>query len=142
MSEGLSWAGADRFLGEFRELRPGRPDGPSLRAAVRDKGEEYETLLVRYLQAGTALVVSGSGAHDVLDAEARYIGPLMVLTDGEWAWYSDLAYYVERYHVPLERRFVERVRALEGVPPAVGHAELVAMEEAMLGDLDQDGPAH
>ncbi|MFE4920754.1 hypothetical protein [Streptomyces sp. NPDC056661] len=28
---------ADRFLGEFQELEHGRPDGPSLRAAVRDQ---------------------------------------------------------------------------------------------------------
>ncbi|MEV1176802.1 hypothetical protein [Nonomuraea sp. NPDC049784] len=126
----------DRFLGDFQELPHERPDGPSLRAAVRDKGEEYEALLVKYLQAGTLFVVSGSGAHDVLIPEAKYIGPLAMLTDGQWFWYSDLAYYVERYHVQLSERFVEHVRNLKGVPSTVDHAELVALQDKILGPED------
>ncbi len=93
---------------------------------------------MRYLQAGTLFVVSGDAAHDVLAAEANYIGPLAALTDGEWVWHSDLAYYVERYHVPLDECFVKRVRHLKGVPPTVSHADLIALEEVMIGDTGED----
>jgi hypothetical protein len=34
-----------------------------------------------------------------------------VLTDGQYAWPSDLAYYVERYHVRLPDDFVSVIAA-------------------------------
>ncbi|GHA71583.1 MULTISPECIES: hypothetical protein [Streptomyces] len=90
----------DRFLGEFQELAHGRPDGPVLRDAVRDHAGTDEEKLLRYLRAGPALAVTGSPVHDALSSE--FIGALELHTDGEWFWYSDLAHYVERYHVPLD----------------------------------------
>jgi hypothetical protein len=46
------WVNFDKFpsADRFRELEYGRPDGPSLRAAVRTEGPEHERDLVLYLR--------------------------------------------------------------------------------------------
>ncbi|MEO3784130.1 hypothetical protein ABGB12_12415 [Actinocorallia sp. B10E7] len=68
----------DRFLGEFSELPYGRPDGPSLSAAVRDRGEDDEELLVRYLRSGAILAASSSRTRDVLSPTEEVIEPDMI----------------------------------------------------------------
>ncbi|MGW6523259.1 MULTISPECIES: hypothetical protein [unclassified Streptomyces] len=125
---------SDRFVGEFRELGHGRPDGPSLHAAVRDEGGQDEKSLTCYLREGAVLAVTGSGVHDVLSPERELIGGLSLLTDGQWFWYSDLAHYVERYHVTLDERFIQDARSRNWSPPRLTHDDLVEIEEAMFDD--------
>ncbi|WP_327686246.1 hypothetical protein [Streptomyces sp. NBC_00467] len=90
------------FVGEFRELGHGRPDGPSLRSTVRAQEPESARELVEYLRAGTVLAAATTLVHDVLSPNNAVIGELHLLTDGRWLWYSDLAQYVERHHVALD----------------------------------------
>ena len=45
------------------------------------------------------LAVTGARLYDILSPERELIGGLSLLTDGQWFRYSDLARYVERYHV-------------------------------------------
>ncbi|WP_225814378.1 hypothetical protein [Streptomyces spinosus] len=126
----------DRFLGEFQELAHGRPDGPSLRESVRDHAAPDEEKLVRYLRAGSALAVTGSPAHDALSGE--FIGALELHTDGEWFWYSDLAHYVEHYHVPQDEIFIDHARAHHWAPPALSTEDLIAIADT-LEALDTEG---
>ncbi|WP_225812235.1 hypothetical protein [Streptomyces spinosus] len=119
----------DRFLGEFQELAHGRPDCPALRDSVRDHAAPDEEKLVRYLRAGSALAVTGSPAHDALSGE--FIGALELHTDGEWFWYSDLAHYVERYHVPLDEDFTDHARAHHWTPPALSTEDLIEIADTL-----------
>lgn len=128
---------AGRFLGEFQELEHGRTDGPSLRDCRRREGEAYEADLVRYLRAGSVLAATTSGVHDVLSPSNELIGGLHLLTDGEWFWYTDLAHYVEHYHVPLEARFVDHARGRGWTPAQLSDAELVWIADAF---FPNDGP--
>lgn len=125
---------SDRFVGEFRELGHGRPDGPSLHAAARDEGDRDEQSLARYLREGAVLAATTTRVHDVLSPEHELIGGLSLLTDGQWFWYSDLAHYVERYHVTLDERFVQHARSRNWSPPQLTQDELVEIEEAMFDD--------
>ncbi|KQX73110.1 MULTISPECIES: hypothetical protein [unclassified Streptomyces] len=127
----------DRFLGEFQELAHGRPDGPALRDSVRDHAAPDEEMLVRYLRSGAVLTVTGSSVHDALSSE--FIGVLELLTDGEWFWYSDLAHYVERYHVPLDESFVDHARAHHWTPPALSTGDLIRIGDT-LEALDAEDP--
>ncbi|MEU9438388.1 hypothetical protein [Streptomyces sp. NPDC048252] len=129
-----------RFLGEFQELEHGRPDGPALRDSVRDHAAPDEEKLVRYLRAGSALAVTASPVHDALSSE--FIGALELHTDGEWFWYSDLAHYVERYHVSLEETFVDHARAHRWAPPALSPEDLIRIGDALeeLDAVDPEGP--
>ena len=124
--------GAARFLGGFRELPHGRADGPSLRAAVGDRAGPDELAIVRYLRNGAVLAVSGSAVPDVLSADHELIDSLHLHTDGLWFWYSDLAHYVERYHVALDEEFVEHARRRNFTPPQLSEADLIGLSETLL----------
>lgn len=56
---------SDRFVGGFRELGHGQPEGPSLHAAVRDEGDHDEQSLTRYLREDVVLAATGTRVHDV-----------------------------------------------------------------------------
>ncbi|MFF9458669.1 hypothetical protein [Streptomyces flaveolus] len=57
-----------------------------------------------------------------------------MLTDGQWLWYSDLAHYVERYHVTLDERFIQHARNQHWTPPQLTPAELADIEAAFHDD--------
>lgn len=120
---------ADRILGEFRELQHGSPQGPSLIAAVRSEGDPHEEDLVRYLRAGSVIAATGSAVYDVLSPTNELIDRLHLLTDGEWFWHTDLAHYVERYHVPVDERFVAHARRRGWVPPHLSDDQLVQIAD-------------
>ncbi|MFD7910906.1 hypothetical protein ACFV30_09265 [Streptomyces sp. NPDC059752] len=126
---------ADRFLGTFRELENGRPDGPSLHDCVRGKGDPHEGDLVRYLRAGQVLAATGSAVYDVLSSTKELMDALHLLTDGEWFWRTDLAHYVERYHVPVDVRFVEHARLRGWSPPQLSEAEMLRITDAVFPDV-------
>ncbi|MFF9147771.1 hypothetical protein ACF1BN_23240 [Streptomyces sp. NPDC014861] len=125
---------SDRFIGDFRELGHGRSDGPSLHAAVRDEGDQDEQSLARYLCEGGVLAVTGTRLYDILSPERELIGGLSLLTDGQWFWYSDLAHYVERYHVALDQRFVQHARSRNWSPPELTDDELVEIGDALFDE--------
>ncbi|HJD80682.1 hypothetical protein [Kitasatospora aureofaciens] len=122
------------FVGDFRELEHGRPDGPSLRAAVRDTEPEYGRDLVRYLRSGSALIATPSAVPDVLSPSGAVIGGLHLLTDGQWLWYSDLAYYVEHYRVTLDPWFIEHARNNDWMVPELSDSDLDAMLTVLIKD--------
>lgn len=122
------------FVGDFRELEYGRPDGPSLRAAVRAEGPEHERGLVQYLRSGSALFCTPSAVPDVLSSTDAVIAGLHLLTDGKWLWYSDLAHYVEHYHVALDPGFVEHVQSNGWAVPELSGSDLDAMLTVLLAD--------
>ncbi|MFI0990495.1 hypothetical protein [Streptomyces exfoliatus] len=125
---------ASRFIGEFRELAHGRPDGPSLRESVGCGSPENLTGIVAYLRGGATLAATGQLTVDALDPQGGSIGELSLRTDGEWFWYSDLAFYVEKYNVTIESEFVENARARDWVCPEVREDELEALTDLFFND--------
>lgn len=93
-------------IGFFRELRHGKPDGPILRESLRAAAGLHDAELVAYLRAGVALMSAPGIVRDVLAPEAGIIGSLSILTDGTYAWPSDLAHYVARHHASVPDEFV------------------------------------
>ncbi len=120
---------ADRFLGQFRELKHGSPQGPSLIAAVRSEGDPHEEDLVRYLRAGSVIAATGSAVYDFLSPTNELIDRLHLLTDGEWFWHIDLAHYVERYHVAVDDLFVAHARHRGWAPPQLSDDQLVRIAD-------------
>lgn len=98
-----------RRAGFFRELPHGDPAGPSL-LTERDKLPDRAEV-AQYLEAGALVVASPGVGFDVLSAQHDVIGPIHLLTDGEWLWPADLAYYVRTYDVAIPQDFLERIRS-------------------------------
>lgn len=122
------------FVGDFRELEQGDPDGPSLVSAVGAEASANARELVEYLRSGALLAATATLVHDVLSPDNAPIGGLHLLTDGQWLWYSDLAHYVEHYNVALEPQFIAHAHANGWVVPQVDVAKLRALEVIVLGD--------
>ncbi|GLW54476.1 hypothetical protein [Kitasatospora phosalacinea] len=121
-----------RYVGDFREWGHGRPDGPSIRAAVRAAPGEDEPELLRYLRGGALLYATPSAVPDVLGPAGAVIGGLHLFTDGRWLWFSDLAHYVERHHVVLDPDFLAHARGNGWVVPVLDDDDLQAVPAAIL----------
>jgi hypothetical protein len=115
-------------VGFFRELRHGRPDGPSIDDCAERSGGRDEDAIVRYLNAGATLAATGSMVDDCLDNTRKGVAPLEIATDGRWVWPRDLAYYVGEYHVRLPQEFVEHMRAHDWTARAFTSEELEGLE--------------
>lgn len=99
-----------KSVGFFRELRHGDEQGLSLKKVIRNSPSDNEDKIVKYLDSGVAFCVTAGLVSDVLDESKGVIGSLEILTDGEWAWPSDLSYYVKYYHIDLDTKFIEHIK--------------------------------
>ncbi|MFI9275271.1 hypothetical protein ACIGXM_31850 [Kitasatospora sp. NPDC052896] len=122
------------FVGDFRELAQGSPDGPSLRYATRAEAFDGAREPAEYLRSGALPAATTTLARDVLAPDNPVIGGLHLLTDGYWLWYSDLAHYVEHYHVALDPRFITHAQANGWTVPQLDDADLLALQAVLLGD--------
>ncbi|GAA5014612.1 hypothetical protein GCM10025734_62290 [Kitasatospora paranensis] len=122
------------MIGDFRELGRGRPDGPSLRSAVRDRESAHARELVEYLRNGTVLVAATTLVRDVLSPDQAVIGGWHLMTDGHWLWNSDLAHYVRHYHVALDPEFIRHARRNDWTVPELSDSDVDAMVAVLLGD--------
>lgn len=104
--------------GFFSELKHGRSEGGSLRAALQPEAGPDDAQFVAYLRAGKSLMVAPGPVRDVLAANA-IIGTLEILTDGTFAWPSDLAHYIERHHALPPAALLEHARTNGFVMPQV-----------------------
>lgn len=102
-----------KTVGFFKELEHGNEDGGSLKESICNHSLENEVKLVEYLESGVVICVAPGLVWDVIDESKGVIRNLEILTDGEWAWPSDLAYYVREYHVSLSEDFMEHVKRNE-----------------------------
>ncbi len=62
--------------------------------------------------------------------------PPHILTDGEWEWPGDLPYYLEEYHVSLEREFLDRVRGNGYRVPFLSERQLFELDAALYPQED------
>lgn len=115
-------------VGFFRELKHGDISGMSLKKAVRDAPLENEDRIIEYLNNGVTFCVTAGLVSDVLDESKGIIRNLEILTDGIWAWPSDLAYYVKFYHIELDTNFIEHIKRNGWVMPNKKDIDLSIVE--------------
>ncbi|MGW3510954.1 hypothetical protein [Streptomyces sp. NPDC000994] len=94
---------------------------------------------MRYLRSGSALALTGARVYDVLSSGRELIGALELHADGEWFRYSDLAHYVERYHVSPDGAFVDHARAQHWAPPILSAEDLIRMGDTLDAPFDANG---
>lgn len=116
-------------VGFFSELRHGNPDGPSLKDSVSTQAWHPQAArIAAYLGDATVVRASPGLTTDVLREGAPVIGTLRILTDGVWAWPSDLAYFFRHYHVRLPEDFVAHMRETNWHPPTIDEETLLNLE--------------
>ncbi|WP_282205350.1 hypothetical protein [Kitasatospora fiedleri] len=76
-------------------------------------------------------MASPGWVDDLLNDQARNICQCANLTDGSWMWPSELAYYVETYHVELPADFLDHMASHGWITPEVGDEVLERLDEEL-----------
>jgi len=84
-----------------------------------------EGAVLNYLRSGTRLLEANTPAYDRLGETLVEIGAPHVLTDGEWCWSADVIYYIDRYHIAIEPRFVDWMNKHHWICPRVVSAQAI-----------------
>lgn len=96
--------------GFYKEMPHGRESDLSIQKFVRKKGNAEEDKIYQYLKEGIVLAACGGVVKDVINPDNGIVGCPDMLTDGEWLWPGDLAYYVKNYHLQLDREFIKTMK--------------------------------
>jgi hypothetical protein len=119
--------------GFFRELRHGDVDGPVLQDAVGRLPSELKDRVVHYLEAGHALAATPGWVDDVLKPDNKHIGSPNLMTDGEWMWPLDLAYYVRQYSAAPPAEFIRHMELSQWSPKPVTKEQSSRLIDELLG---------
>lgn len=97
------------FLGMYTEY--GADNGISMKDNFESAPYPEKDKIVSYLKnKGKSTMVRMKLATDRLTGERiKDMYSLELFTDGEYSWYSDLAYHVEKYNLRLPKEFEEHV---------------------------------
>ncbi|MFI5929592.1 hypothetical protein ACIA3K_26960 [Micromonospora sp. NPDC051543] len=117
-----------KTAGMFRELGPVRSAEPqeSILDSVADEELPDLTQVVAYLKSGHVLIDVMDVADDAFDSTRQVMNGSTVVTDGDWLWRKDLAYYVGRHRIALPQDFLALIRERDYVVPPRGVPELTA----------------
>lgn len=101
-------------------------DGLELKPELgRCTDPEEEGDLLRFLHGGSVVIRSPGLREDRLDPSREPAVPFGYLTDGNWIWPMELAYYLEQHGVLPQAELLEHIRASDftAVEPGVPVAE-------------------
>ena len=123
-----------KAVGMFTEFGPVRQSEPQDSIMDHVAAEPFDDVdqVVSYLRAGHPLIDMMDVQKDVFDrSQPSIMNGSSILTDGDWLWREDLAYYVRKHNVMLPDEFLESIRQRNYVVPEVDEAVLdQAGEEA------------
>src|SRR4051794_27576611 len=113
-----------RLEGETLGLKPelGRCDDPGLKRR-----------LLGFLRGGGMVLHATVLREDRLDPSRTGTVPLGYLSDGEWIWPLELAYYLEQHDVLPQAEFLEHIRS-RGYEAAEPAADVLAAAARLLTD--------
>ncbi len=120
--------------GFFREMEHAKQDLPSVHERIGALDSAVKQALVDYLRAGAGVAMAPGLATDIVDPSAGSAGALGILTDGEWVWPNELAYYVERYDIALSDEFVAHARSNDWRVPEVPIERLEEIVDRLFGE--------
>lgn len=93
-------------IGQFQEIHGS--EYPKLAEQCESGYYKDVAAVAQYLRSGESVAESPGILRDVLTG-ARIPERLSYLTDGKYAWRSDLAYYVEKYNLRLPEDFLNSI---------------------------------
>lgn len=94
-------------IGRFRENY--KDDKyPSIMDFIKDTEPSKKDEIIKYFDKSKISSVSTSYVYDEIEKTQTNI-PLVMKTDGEYAWRSDLEYYYNKYNIGLPQEFIKKV---------------------------------
>ncbi len=98
-----------KVIGMVREIY--KDDSlPTIKDSFKELPQEKKAAVLAYLKRGKVTAAAPAIPRDVLTGE-KISGSLVMQTDGEYAWRSDVAYYFEKYNIDLGETFIAHVLA-------------------------------
>ena len=96
-----------KVVGVFHELGRGIDKSvQSIHSVVGKLSNEKAVSVAEYLRSGIPVFDVMESTIDPFDNSVCIDGGPSLLSDGEWIWRSDLAYFVEKYKVALPDEFI------------------------------------
>ena len=105
-----------KVVGLYREL--GKEVSQSLPSIYIDRDKmpmESVPLVLDYLASGVPVFDIMEASTDPFDNNKRMSGGPSLVSDGDWVWRNDLAYFVEKYRLGLSDEFIQQVRSCKTV---------------------------
>lgn len=117
-----------KTAGMFVEFGPVRSSEPQASIVDHVTSEELPDLgqVLGYLNAGHVLIDVMDIADDPFEPTRQIMNGSTVLTDGDWLWRKDFAYFVRRHRVAVPEDFLALIRERNYVVPDRDVAELTA----------------
>ena len=118
--------------GMFIELSQGSHPMPalSIKDHIAPQPLPDKDQVVAYLKAGYFLIDMMDLENDPLDPTRQVMNGSSILTDGEWLWRKDFAYYVRKHNVAVPEDFLARIRGNGYAVPECSVAELTELSPA------------
>lgn len=95
-----------QVVGKVKEF--GYADQPSILELVGAEPHPRKAEIIAYLKRGKIVSACPSIWKDVFTGE-KINGEELMLSDGKYAWRSDVVHYVDKYNLSLPDEFVEHV---------------------------------
>ena len=95
------------YIGKYDEFSPGR-GYDSIKNHFVPIGYANKEKIVEYLMSGSVDMVSAELPKDVLTGQV-ITGEKLGMSDGKFAWWNTLAYYVEKYNLRLPEEFENHI---------------------------------
>lgn len=127
-----------RGAGFFRELSYCDDSSPSILDSTGRLPSADKQRVLRYLMAGTVAEELLLVTTDVLHEDRPPIGGLELLTDGEWLWPSDLAYYIEIYDCGIPDAFREHMATRKWKPRAISATDIDEVMTSLSKDDEEE----
>lgn len=81
---------------------------PSIYDLMSDAPDKNKESILNYLKSGIVTAIAAGYANDVITGKGIDM-PLEMMTDGVFAWRSDVIYYYQKYNMRLSDDFIEYV---------------------------------
>lgn len=96
------------YIGKYRELSPNKKDYPYMKDSFEKEPYKNQGKIVWYLKHGAENMVRAKKEKDFFTGEIIPMEPIG-MSDGEYAWWNFLAYYVEHYNLRLPDDFEKKI---------------------------------
>lgn len=91
----------------YRELYP-KWDYPFMRDNLASSRYPHQDFIINYLLGGEVVLTQFSRNRDVFSGALIDV-EIAILTDGDYYWSNQLAYYVDKYNLKLPEAFVKHI---------------------------------